>query len=114
MHFEFLNNYKFIPFAHRGGSLESTENTLDSFQHSINLGYEYIETDVRHTRDNKLVVFHDEDLKRLCNEEIKISDMEYEDLKKIRIKKKHYIPLLDEVLTTVSYTHLTLPTTTIV
>ena len=47
MHFEFLNNYKFIPFAHRGGSLESTENTLDSFQHSINLGYEYIETDVR-------------------------------------------------------------------
>ena len=100
MHFEFLNNYKFIPFAHRGGSLESTENTLDSFQHSINLGYEYIETDVRHTRDNKLVVFHDEDLKRLCNEEIKISDMEYEDLKKIKIKKKHYNPLLDEVLTT--------------
>ena len=82
MHFEFLNNYKFIPFAHRGGSLESTENTLDSFQHSINLGYEYIETDVRHTRDNKLVVFHDEDLK------------------KIKIKKKHYNPLLDEVLTT--------------
>ena len=68
MHFEFLNNYEFIPFAHRGGSLESTENTLDSFQHSINLGYEYIETDVRHTRDNKLVVFHDEDLKKLTGE----------------------------------------------
>ena len=62
MSFKFLDNYNFIPFAHRGGSM-IFENTLDAFNNSINLGYRHIETDVRHTKDNKLVIFHDPDLK---------------------------------------------------
>ena len=32
MSFRFLNNHKFTPFAHRGGSLENKENTLDAFE----------------------------------------------------------------------------------
>ena len=33
--------------AHRGGALESYENTLESFDYSIGLGCKYIETDVQ-------------------------------------------------------------------
>ena len=51
MSFKFLNNHKFTPFAHRGGSLENRENTLDAFEKCISIGYEYIETDVRETKD---------------------------------------------------------------
>ena len=43
--------------AHRGGALESYENTLESFDYSIGLGWKYIETDVQNTKDDKLVIF---------------------------------------------------------
>ena len=98
MSFKFLDNYNFIPFAHRGGSYDFCENTLDAFNNSINLGYRHIETDVRHTKDNKLVIFHDPDLKRICGLDIKIENLDYEDLKNIKIFERHTIPLLDEVL----------------
>ena len=38
MSFKFLNNHKFTPFAHRGGSLENKENTLDAFEKCISIG----------------------------------------------------------------------------
>ncbi len=98
MSFKFLDNYNFIPFAHRGGSYDFFENTLDAFNNSIKLGYRHIETDIRHTKDNKLVIFHDPDLKRICGLNRKIDSLNYEDLKEIKIFKKHTIPLLDEVL----------------
>ena len=98
MSFKFLDNYNFIPFAHRGGSYDFCENTLDAFNNSINLGYRHIETDVRHTKDNKLVIFHDPDLKRICSLDIKIENLNYEDLKNIKIFETHTIPLLDEAL----------------
>ena len=46
MSFKFLNNHKYTPFAHRGGSLENRENTLDAFEKCISIGYDYIETDL--------------------------------------------------------------------
>ena len=38
-------------FAHRGGSFEAPENTLQSFLHSVEVGVDVIETDVRITKD---------------------------------------------------------------
>ena len=81
MSFKFLDNYNFIPFAHRGGSYDFCENTLDAFNNSINLGYRHIETDVRHTKDNKLIIFHDPDLKRILGLDAKIENLNYEELK---------------------------------
>ena len=33
--------------AHRGGSIEAPENTIESFEYSIELGSSYIATDVQ-------------------------------------------------------------------
>ena len=46
--------------AHRGGALESTENTIDAFQRALRLGADGIETDIRLTRDGVVVIYHDE------------------------------------------------------
>lgn len=46
--------------AHRGGALESTENTVDAFQRALRLGADGIETDIRLTRDGVVVIYHDE------------------------------------------------------
>ena len=100
MPFDYLDNCKFTPFSHRGGSIENDENTLEAFEKSINLGYQYIETDVQNTKDNKLVIFHDNNLKRICNLDVKISNIGFEELQEFKIFNKHKIPLLSEALNT--------------
>ena len=103
MFFKYLENHKFLAFSHRGGALENKENTIEAFQKSIEIGYQYIETDVQCTKDDKLIIFHDNELLRINNQNIKElpHNLEAEQA------------LLGAILLnndTVSYTHLTLPT----
>ena len=62
--FSFLEFPGLLAFAHRGGTSEHPENTMPAFQHAIDLGYQFIETDVHATRDGVLLAFHDEELDR--------------------------------------------------
>ena len=85
MPFEYLDNYKFTPFSHRGGSIENDENTIQAFDNSISLGNRYLEKDVQHTKDDRLVIFHDNNLKRICNLDLEISNTNFHELKDIKI-----------------------------
>ena len=98
MFFKYLENHKFLAFSHRGGALENKENTTEAFQKSIEIGYQYIETDVQCTKDDKLIIFHDNDLLRINNQNIKISEILFDDLKKIIIFDNQIIPLFDDVV----------------
>ncbi|MCH9016741.1 MAG: hypothetical protein IIB89_03130 [Chloroflexi bacterium] len=50
--------------AHRGDVTNAPENTLPAFSKALDLGADGIELDVRLTKDEKLVVFHDRRLDR--------------------------------------------------
>ncbi len=63
-------------YAHRGGNLERSavsgeryiENTLPAFRNALRVGADLLELDVQITRDGKVVLFHDNDLGRMCGE----------------------------------------------
>lgn len=46
--------------------MEAPENTHTSFEHSIRLGVDIIETDVQMTKDGKIMVCHDHTFDRIC------------------------------------------------
>ena len=53
--------------AHRGDAANAPENTIPAFQKAFELGADGIELDVRLTKDEGLVVFHDRRLERTSN-----------------------------------------------
>ena len=50
--------------AHRGDVINAPENTIPAFKKALDVGADGIELDVRLTKDEKLVVFHDRRLER--------------------------------------------------
>jgi len=68
---------KTLIISHRGVSESNLENTIYSFANAISLGSDMIELDVRKTKDKVLVVFHDDNLKRIFRINKKISDVSY-------------------------------------
>lgn len=53
--------------GHRGNSSERPENTLSAFTSCVHMGIQYIEMDVRLSKDCIPVVFHDKSLYRTTN-----------------------------------------------
>lgn len=82
--------------SHRGihDNKKIFENTLEAISLAVNKGY-IIEIDVHLTKDNKLVVFHDYNTKRITKKDMIIEDSIYNDLNDQTII---HIPLLEEVL----------------
>ena len=80
--------------AHRGGADESPENTLESFEYSTSLGCKFIETDVQVSSDGVPYIFHDDDLKRICNIDRKFDSLSSKEIDQLRIFGDHKIPKL--------------------
>jgi glycerophosphoryl diester phosphodiesterase len=53
--------------AHKGASGLAPENTIASFQKALDLGVDMVELDVRQTKDEEIIVFHDQFLDRTTN-----------------------------------------------
>lgn len=45
--------------AHKGGSEDAAPGTLRAYESAVSIGAEYVEFDIRRTRDGHFVVFHD-------------------------------------------------------
>ncbi len=57
----------FLVIAHRGGKGLAPENTLTAFAHSVALGVNVLEMDLRQSSDGALVVLHDRRVDRTTN-----------------------------------------------
>ncbi|MGO1244697.1 MAG: glycerophosphodiester phosphodiesterase [Sphingobacterium sp.] len=85
-------------FAHRGGKLEYDENTMQAFRQVYEKGLRGYEIDIRITKDNHLVVFHDADFKRVLGIEGSVETSTLNEIKALRTKKGNPIPTADEVI----------------
>ena len=88
---------KVYVLGQRGSPLRERENTLASFKRAIEEGADGVELDVRPTLDNRLVVSHDNSLKRVYGIERKVEDTTFEELRRIAPE----VPLLSEVFDTI-------------
>jgi glycerophosphoryl diester phosphodiesterase len=61
--------------AHRGAWGERPQNSLAALAHAISLGCEMVEFDVRRTRDEQLVLVHDERIRG-----VRVGQLDYADL----------------------------------
>ena len=84
--------------AHRGYSAAYPENTALAFERAIEAGAEFIETDVRFTRDGALVCSHDADLKRVAGDARPIAEMTREEVRAIALPRDQKILTLEDVL----------------
>ena len=88
-------------YAHRGLFSNETscpENSLPAFAKAVESGYG-IEMDVQLTKDNKLIVFHDNTLSRMCGIDVNVRDKTYRELCELTLLATDCkIPLLSEVL----------------
>lgn len=90
-----------VHYAHRGlfdNASNAPENSLAAFKKAVDAGYG-IELDVQLSKDNKLVVFHDATLKRMCGVEGNVWDYTLEELKQLRLlDSNEQIPTFEEFL----------------
>ncbi len=86
-------------WAHRGCSQMYPENTLLAFEKAMQInGLTGIELDIQLTKDNCMVVIHDEKVDRTTNGHGNVRDFTLEQLRTLKCSKKQKIPTIEEVL----------------
>ncbi len=93
-------------YAHRGlhdqKNAAPPENSLAAFEAAIKAGYG-MELDINLTTDDRVVVFHDDDLKRMCGVDKRVADCSWAELAAMRLSgTEHRIPLFSEMLALVN------------
>jgi glycerophosphoryl diester phosphodiesterase len=86
-----------LNIGHRGASGYEPENTLRSFSRALTMNIDAIELDVHLTKDKKLVVIHDNSVKRTTNGKGWVRNLTLKELKKLDAGLDEKIPTLKEV-----------------
>lgn len=87
--------------AHRGmHSIKNgiPENSIKAFEKAIENSY-IIELDVHILKDKSVIVFHDDNLKRMTGLNKDVRDVSYNEIKDLKLQNTNFnIPLLKDVL----------------
>jgi glycerophosphoryl diester phosphodiesterase len=84
--------------GHRGARNLEPENTLRSFRRALELGVDYIECDVHRTRDEHLVLMHDDTLDRTTDGTGAVSELTFPQIRALDAGKGERVPTLQELL----------------
>jgi glycerophosphoryl diester phosphodiesterase len=100
-----ISKNRFIVISHRGNHTDAPENTMKAYENAITVGADYIEIDLRTTKDSQLVIMHDASIDRMTNGSGKIKDLILAELSTYQVEEKSKpewgkfaIPQFEEVL----------------
>ena len=85
--------------AHRGYVAKGVENSIEALEGAAEVGANYVELDILLTKDNKFIVIHDYNLKRLAGINKRVQDMNFDEVVGLQIKQGDHtskIPSLEE------------------
>ncbi len=80
---------KIIVIAHRGDHTMAPENSLLAIENAINDGADYVELDLRTTKDGQLVLMHDATVDRMTNGTGKVSSLSYDSIRTLKLYNKN-------------------------
>jgi glycerophosphoryl diester phosphodiesterase len=91
--------------AHRGDHTHAPENTMAAIDSAIRIGVDYVEIDLRTTKDSVLINHHDGNLKRMTGMDAAIKTLDFAQIQALRVKDKdhpewgeHAIPTFEKIL----------------
>ena len=87
-----------LRIAHRGASDYAPENTLEAFRKAVELKLDVVEFDVHHTKDGKLIIMHDHNVKRTKDVLGSIHEFSLKELEKFHEPNGEAVPTLQEVI----------------
>jgi len=97
--------HKFIVICHRGDHVKYPENTLAAYAEAIKNGADYVEIDLRTTKDSALVSMHDATINRMTNTKGAVKDMTLADIEQLQVKSPdsldktiYHVPTFEEIL----------------
>lgn len=89
-----LSKNKLVVIAHRGDHTIAPENSLLAIQHAIDDGADYVELDIRTTKDDQLILMHDGTVDRMTNGKGKINELSFDSIRALKLFNKS-MPLAD-------------------
>ena len=90
-----------ILVGHRGAGVLEPENTVLGYQRGIEMGMDFLECDVRLTRDERQIMMHDEAVDRTTNGSGPVAEFSFEEIRALDAGKGQQVPTLEETLETV-------------
>ncbi|NUU20831.1 MAG: glycerophosphodiester phosphodiesterase [Streptomycetaceae bacterium] len=87
-----------VKIAHRGDPLRFRENTMPSLESAIQGGADWVEIDIKLTRDLVPVLLHDDSLKRLWGVDRRIASLSHDEMHRLVGDGEWRVPLLREAL----------------
>jgi hypothetical protein len=76
---------KTVWISHRGFKAHAVENTSNAFKAAMDIGFSAIETDLRVTKDNHIVLIHDKTLFRLAKDRRRVRDLTRHELESFKL-----------------------------
>jgi glycerophosphoryl diester phosphodiesterase len=70
-------------YAHRGSSIQHPELTLTAYKAAVDEGADGFECDVRLTKDNQVILWHDPDMERIAGYSARIADSNFKEIKRL-------------------------------
>ena len=84
--------------SHRGLKEEHVENTVGAFRAAVAAGFQWLETDLRCTSDDRLVLLHDPNLERLAGLDAKVAGLPAAAIKALQLAGGERVMFFDEFM----------------